>query len=72
VSVQTGERSRDRRFERIAAEASLDLELVADGRPPDGSVAAIFGEILARAIGKAACDLSRSGLVGDLVPAQSS
>jgi hypothetical protein len=51
VRVQTGDAARDRRLERMAVEAALDLELLADGRPPNATVADVLGEALARAIG---------------------
>jgi histidinol-phosphate aminotransferase len=51
VRVQTGDADRDGRLERMAVEAGLDLELLADGRPPNATVADVLGEALAQAIG---------------------
>jgi hypothetical protein len=48
--VVTGEPERDRRFERLAADSDLDLELVADEPAAAGDIAAVFGEALARAL----------------------
>ncbi len=50
VRVETGDSRRDGRLERMAAEAALDLELLADGRPHDDAVAAVFAEALDQAI----------------------
>jgi histidinol-phosphate aminotransferase len=48
--VVTGSPARDDRFTRIAREAELDLELVADERAGNAAVGAVFGEALERAI----------------------
>jgi histidinol-phosphate aminotransferase len=50
VRVSTGDYTRDRRFERLAGEASLDLEVVADEGVPEEEVAAALGEALAGAL----------------------
>jgi histidinol-phosphate aminotransferase len=51
--VATGEPTRDRRFERLAADSELDLELVADGHAAEADVAGAFGEALAAALAAA-------------------
>jgi histidinol-phosphate aminotransferase len=47
--VSTCDRARDRRFERIAREAGLDLELIADEGANEEDVAGALGEALALA-----------------------
>jgi hypothetical protein len=42
----SGETARDRRLERFASEAGLDLDLVSDAVASDGEVAAAFGDAL--------------------------
>ena len=51
--VATGRPARDRRFERLARDADLDLELVADEHAGEADVAAVFGEALAAALAAA-------------------
>jgi histidinol-phosphate aminotransferase len=51
--VATGEPARDHRFERLAADAELDLEFVADQHAAEADIAAVFGEALARALAAA-------------------
>jgi histidinol-phosphate aminotransferase len=48
--VSTGDHARDRRFERLAREADLDLELVAEETVRDEEVAAALGDALAGAL----------------------
>jgi histidinol-phosphate aminotransferase len=48
--VSTGDHARDRRFERVASEANLDLELVAEQTAREEEVAAVLGAALARAL----------------------
>ncbi|HEX2111145.1 MAG TPA: histidinol-phosphate transaminase [Gaiellaceae bacterium] len=49
--VVTGNRARDDRFTRIARDAQLDLELVADRLATDAAVGATFARALERALG---------------------
>jgi histidinol-phosphate aminotransferase len=50
VRVSTGDYARDRRFERLAREAALDLELVAERTAREEDVAAALGDALAGAL----------------------
>ena len=50
VRISTGDPERDRRLERVAGEAALDVELVAERSVGVEEVAAALGEALARAL----------------------
>jgi histidinol-phosphate aminotransferase len=50
VRVSTGDHARDRRFERLAREAALDLELVAEDAVREAEVGAALGDALAAAL----------------------